>query len=57
MVEASGTECGDLVGEVDRLLPIKYHLKPLWEVFSYSGVSKVQDFFNRYLETATDCSN
>ena len=52
MVDASGTECGDLVGEVDRLLPIKYHLKPLWEVFDYPGVEKVEAFYNKYLSTA-----
>ena len=57
LVDASDTECGDLLGSVDRLLPVKYNMRPLWELYpDLAGVDILQDFYNTYFDTAANCS-
>ena len=49
MVDASGTDCGDMVGEVDRLVPVEYSMKPLWELYpDYDGMDSIKSFYEDF---------
>jgi hypothetical protein len=57
MVNASGTECGEIVGEQNILFPVQYETVPLWEIQSLPTNlgDRLENFYSSVLKEAGKC--